>query len=216
MPKKPDELLKLVEPWGIQEETKKALKKYLKSGESAIDIDSWIRDRRTAEQFAEQMKAYWAVEDAFAVWLEKNLKRKYPEVKVTVNGSDKNRLIVQGQAPRGKVTGNPDYFVDFQDGNPKIPVEFQFGTSILPGYDVKKNKVNKAEKSGGVILFAFLPQMKFTLLSASFIKEHGADYINPRLGGKHTWNIEVGKLIMRNKDYQIKMEDLKDGFRQKA
>lgn len=212
MAKTPDELLQLVKSWGIEEETKAALKNYLKNEDKVDDIDSWIRDRRTAEQFASQMKGYWAVEDAFAIWLERNLKELYPKVKVTVEGTDKNRSIVQGQAPRGKVTGQPDYLVEFEDGT-QIPVEFQFGTSVIDAYDVKKNKVNKAEKNGGVILFVFLPQLKFTLLSAAFIKTNGVDFINPRLGGKNTWNIATEKLIMQDKDYQIKKEDLKEGFR---
>lgn len=75
MAKKPDELLQLVKPWGIENETKKYMAKYLSKGKKVVDVDSWIRDRRTAEQFAEQMIAYWAVEDAFATWLEKNLKK---------------------------------------------------------------------------------------------------------------------------------------------
>jgi hypothetical protein len=214
MAKKPDELLELVKPWGIEEETKKYLKKYLNKSKGEVeDIDSWIRDRRTAGQFAEQMRAYWAVEDGFTHWLEKNLQNKYPEVLVERAGTDKNRSIVQGQAPRGKVTGEPDYLVQFQDeGNP-IPIEFQFATTELDAYDVKKNKVNKAEKQGGVILFVFLPLKKFTLLTAEYIKKNGEDYINPRLGGKHTWNIKKEKIIMKEKDYKLTKEDLLKGFR---
>lgn len=212
MARKPDELLKLVQPWGIEKETRKYMEKYLSKGGKTIDVDSWIRDRRTAEQFAEQMKAYWAVEDAFASWLEKNLKKKHPGVSVTLTGTDRNREIIQGQSPKGKVTGELDYNVSFLDGPNSIPVEFQFSAVTLNSYDVKKNKVNKAEKQNGIILFAFLPIEKFTIMTADYIKKHGQILINSRLGGKETWNIPSDQLILKDKDYQIGKEDLLRGF----
>lgn len=212
MAKKPDELLALVKPWGLEKETKRFMAKYLKGSSNTTDVDSWIRDRRTAEQFAEQMKAYWAVEDAFALWLENNLKRKYSKVSVERMGTDKAREIVQGQSPRGKVTGEPDYLVNFHDSSEPISVEFQFAAVELDAYDVKKNKVNKIEKLNGIILFAFLPKLKFTLMNASFVKAHGKDFINPRIGGKNTWNIPAEKIVTKDKDYQISKEDLQRGF----
>ncbi|MCL4397413.1 hypothetical protein M1403_00030 [Patescibacteria group bacterium] len=208
MAKKPDELLALVKPWGIEEETKKYMAKYFAAKGETVDIDSWIRDRRTAEQFGQQMKAFWAVEDAFSVWLERNLRRKYPKATVKISGSDQNRTIVQGQSPKGKVTGALDYEVDLNDGTPPTQVEFQFSTTELDAYDVKKNKVTRAERQNGVILFAFLPIKKFTILSPSFIKENGKILINSRLGGKETWNIPTEKIQMRPDDYQISKEDL--------
>lgn len=212
MAKKPDELLELVKPWGIEEEARKALVEYLKSSDTATDIDSWIRDRRTAEQFSEQMKAYWAVEDAFAVWLERNLKNSYPTARVIIAGSDQERKIIQGQSPKGKVTGQPDYSVFLDNESDPIAVEFQFGTVELDAYDVKKNKVNKAEKQNGVILFAFLPQQKFTIMTPKFIKENGQLFINPRIGGKETWNIAKEKIVMKPKDFLINEENLRKGF----
>ncbi len=213
MAKKPHELIELVKPWGIAETTKKLMAEYLAKSGKVVDIDSWIRDRRTAAQFAEQMLSYWAVEDAFAEWFESNLRRKYPKVLVRLAGTDKDRRIVQGQSPRGRVTGEPDYLVDLVDGTKPIPVEFQFGAVELDAYDVKKNKVNKAEKSGGIILFAFLPQQQFTLMKPEFIKKHGEVKISSRLGGKETWNILTTKIIFKPKDYQITKADLLKGFR---
>lgn len=211
MAKKPDELLKLVEPWGIAKETKKYMDKYLKKKGKTVDVDSWIRDRRTAEQFADQLLAYWAVEDAFANWLERNLRNLYPDAKVELAGTDKSRKIIEGQSPRGKVTGEPDYKVSLDGDSKIIPIEFQFAAVDITAYDVKKNKVRKAEK-GGVVFFAFLPIQKFTLMTADFIKTNGKDFINPRIGGKNTWNIEISKIIMKDKDYQITKEDLLSGF----
>lgn len=213
MAKKPHELVDLVKPWGIEKETKEFMSRYLERKGKVVDIDSWIRDRRTAAQFAEQMLAYWAVESAFATWLQNNLRRKYPKVAVHLTGTDKDRRIVEGQAPRGKVTGEPDYRVDFRDGSEPVPVEFQFGTVGLDAYDIKKNKVNKVEKRNGVVLFAFLPQKQFTIMSAGFIKKTGEVKVSPKLGGKHTWNIPKANLILKSKNHQITKRALQEGFR---
>lgn len=128
------------------------------------------------------------------------------------SGTDKDRKIIQGQAPRGKVTGEPDYQVDFGDDLKKIPVEFQFAAVELDAYDIKKNKINKAEKQQGVILFAFLPIQKFTIMIPDFVKKVGDNYVNPRLGGKQTWNIKKEKILFKDKEAQITKEDLLDGF----
>lgn len=205
---KPEQLIQFLEGWGMKKEAEILFEREYKHrlGEKPPEsIDDWIRNRRNVEAFQRDILLSWFVENVFRLWLERKLKANNPDIQVTKFGSNADRRIIPGKAPKG-VTTIPDYEIHLPDGRIKR-VEFHFATAKLRAYDIKEDDPKRMEEYNGIILFAILPERKFFILKdPNWILDNFELRPNPRWGGKPCYNMPASKLNWYDADEPLPLE----------
>lgn len=195
-----DKLRRLGRRWGVKEEIlDKLVEKYEKVLEETppdIEINNWIRNRRSPKKFVEDLVTSWFVEDLIGEWLRQKIKEIDPEAIVRGAGTDKERRIIPGQRPKG-VTTKSDFEVIFSDGTERR-VEVQYSNEDRDSYDIKDSKVRRALKEGTLFVFVILPKDKYFTLTPQEVVRGREPYPNPRWGGKPCYNIPKREVVYKD------------------
>lgn len=158
-----------------------------------LKIDKWIKNRRREEEFLVDLIKAWFMEDLFGEWLRLYLSKEDPTITIEGAGADKERRIVLGQMPRGRVTTEPDFIIKHKDREVKI--ELQYSTERRDSYDIKDSKVERAVAESNVkIIFIIKPTHEYFVLDPKWVKETREPKPNPRWGGKPTYNVKSNEI----------------------
>jgi hypothetical protein len=205
-----DPYIELGRSLGIQEKTVRGIvsryKEILeKANKQTLEIDDWIRDRRSPEKFVGDLLDAWITEDLELEWIGKKFEEVDPKCVVKGSGSDKDRVIQMGQRPK-RVTTHPDFHVDLSDGR-HTTIEFQFSNKDRSTYDIKDSKVDRADKQETSFVFLVKPSRKYFVLTPQEVKKFGVLRPNPLWGGKPCYNIPKEKLTIRGIDDPLDLDD---------
>jgi hypothetical protein len=163
---------------------------------SGLIINKWIKDRRREEEFLSDLVKAWFMEDLFGEWLRLHLSKEDPTIVIEGAGADKERKIVLGQIPIGKVTTEADFVVRSQGRSVKI--ELQYSTEKRKSYDIKDSKIKRAVEEGNVkIIFVIKPTNEYFILDPKWVSETRTPIPNPRWGGKPTYNVKSDEVTYR-------------------
>ncbi|MEM2619359.1 MAG: hypothetical protein QW356_07780 [Candidatus Hadarchaeales archaeon] len=166
----------------------------VKLGEALLHIQSggrvrlpkFFSDRRTDEEYIYDLLDGWLVEDIiYKGWLPSRLKKAFPNVQISLTGTDKDRVI-ELENP-SKITTEPDFSYSVSTGFRRI--ELQMARTERDSFDMKESKINRALREGNVIyMWIIIPTDQYFLLDPK-VFEGKQPISNPAWGGKKVFRI---------------------------
>lgn len=166
----------------IKQYTWKLVDELLDLGRDPMELPSYLRDRRTPEQYLYDILYGWCSEDLTILWLNER------GVKANLNGNDKDRVV---QKKHSKfISTSADLICGTQ------PVELKVSREARPDYDVKVGNINKAIKNGQLILFVDMEKNQYFIIDPARDVYNKKPYNNPSYGGKPCYNWQEHELEM--------------------
>ncbi|MEM3723728.1 MAG: hypothetical protein QW179_04735, partial [Candidatus Hadarchaeales archaeon] len=158
---------------------------HIRSG-GRVGLPSFFRNRRTDEEYIYDLIDGWLVEDIiYKGWLSPRLKKAFPDVQISLVGTDKDRVI-EWENP-SKITTRPDFKYSVSGKSKRI--ELQMAREERDSFDMKETKIKRALKEGDIIyMWVIIPNDRYFLLDPKFF-EGKRPTPNPNWGGKKVFTI---------------------------